>query len=62
MCEAKEKEAGDLGFASVRLEPTLALQEAQAMYRARGSEAIEPFSGDPYADYGFERDLAALKR
>ena len=62
MLEALEQEAGELGFESVRLETNLALQEAQAMYRAHGYEAIEPFSGDPYADYGFERDLAALKR
>ena len=62
MLEALEREAAALGLGTVRLETNLALEEAQAMYRAHGYEEIEPFSGDPYADLGFERDLATLKR
>ena len=57
MLGALEREAAALGLGTVRLETNLALIEAQAMYRAHGYEAIEPFSGDPYADLGFEREL-----
>ncbi len=59
MLGALEREAAALGLGTVRLETNLALAEAQAMYRAHGYEAIEPFSGDPYADLGFERELGA---
>jgi GNAT superfamily N-acetyltransferase len=60
MLIALEREAVALGLGTVRLETNIALTEAQAMYRGHGYEEIAPFSGDPYADLGFERELEAL--
>lgn len=57
MLEALEGEARALGLGRARLETNGALAEAIAMYRGRGYQEIEPYSGDPYAELGFERIL-----
>lgn len=59
LLEALEREAIALGLGTARLETNRSLAEALAMYRGRGYREIEPYSGDPYADFAFERELAA---
>jgi DNA-binding MarR family transcriptional regulator/GNAT superfamily N-acetyltransferase len=57
MLEALEGEARALGFGVARLETNRALAEALGIYRSQGYAPIEPYSGDPYADFAFEREL-----
>lgn len=57
MLVALEGEARALGLGAARLETNGALDEALAMYRSHGYRPIEPYSGDPYADFAFEREL-----
>ena len=57
MLEALERQAGKLGFTSVRLETNKALTEAIAMYRSAGYREVARFNDDPYANHWFEKRL-----
>jgi DNA-binding MarR family transcriptional regulator len=57
MLVALEGEAEALGLGTARLETNGALAEALGMYRSHGYREIAPYSGDPYADFAFEREL-----
>jgi DNA-binding MarR family transcriptional regulator/predicted N-acetyltransferase YhbS len=57
MLVALEGEARALGLGRARLETNGALAEALAMYRSHGYRPIDPYSGDPYAHFAFEREL-----
>lgn len=54
---ALEREARDLGFATVRLETNRALVEAIRLYRSAGYREVAPFNEDPYAQHWFEKTL-----
>jgi DNA-binding MarR family transcriptional regulator/GNAT superfamily N-acetyltransferase len=55
--EALEEEASALGHHTVRLYTNRSLDEAKAMYRARGYAEIARYNDDPYADHWFEKRL-----
>jgi DNA-binding MarR family transcriptional regulator/GNAT superfamily N-acetyltransferase len=61
LLKALEGEATVLGLGWARLETNGTLSEAIAMYRGHGYAPIEPYSGDPYAELGFERELVGLE-
>ena len=43
----------------MRLYTNRSLEEAKAMYRARGYRAIARYNDDPYADHWFEKRLSS---
>ena len=57
--DALEQQAAALGRQTVRLYTNRSLDEAKAMYRARGYVEIARYNDDPYADHFFEKRLAA---
>jgi DNA-binding MarR family transcriptional regulator len=57
--DALEEQAAALGRRTVRLYTNRSLDEAKAMYRARGYVEIDRYNDDPYADHFFEKWLAA---
>lgn len=48
------------GFKKLRLDTNRALTEAQALYRRQGFVETERYNDNPYADFWFEKNLAAL--
>ena len=57
--EALEARAGALGHRRVRLYTNRSLDEAKAMYSARGYVEIPSYNDDPYANHWFEKRLSA---
>jgi DNA-binding MarR family transcriptional regulator/ribosomal protein S18 acetylase RimI-like enzyme len=57
LLDALEARAAELGHAAVRLYTNGALEEAQALYRARGYAEIGRYNDDPYAERWFEKRL-----
>lgn len=57
MLDALERQARELGIATLRLETNRALGEAIALYRGAGYVEVAPFNDDPYADHWFEKPL-----
>ena len=57
LLDALEARAAELGHAAVRLYTNGALEEAQALYRARGYAEIDRYNDDPYAERWFEKRL-----
>jgi DNA-binding MarR family transcriptional regulator/N-acetylglutamate synthase-like GNAT family acetyltransferase len=55
--DALEEHAVALGHDAVRLYTNRALDEAKALYRARGYEEIPRYNDDPYANHWFEKRL-----
>jgi DNA-binding MarR family transcriptional regulator len=55
--DALEAEAAAQGLIAVRLYTNRALDEAKALYRARGYVEIPRYNDDPYADHWFEKRL-----
>jgi DNA-binding MarR family transcriptional regulator/GNAT superfamily N-acetyltransferase len=55
--EALEDQAAALGQRRVRLYTNRSLDEAKAMYRARGYREIARYNDDPYANHWFEKRL-----
>jgi DNA-binding MarR family transcriptional regulator/GNAT superfamily N-acetyltransferase len=55
--EALEGQAAALGHRSVQLYTNRSLDEAKAMYRARGYREIARYNDDPYANHWFEKRL-----
>jgi hypothetical protein len=55
---ALKGEAVGLGHRSVRLYTNRSLDEAKAMYGARGYVEIARYNDDPYADHWFEKRLS----
>ena len=59
LLEALETKAREFGMRRVRLDTNRALMAAQAMYRKAGYAEIQRFNANPYANFWFEKDLAA---
>ena len=59
LLEALETKAREFGMRRVRLDTNRALTAAQAMYRKAGYVEIQRFNANPYANFWFEKDLAA---
>jgi DNA-binding MarR family transcriptional regulator len=59
LLDALEAEAGARGHERVRLYTNSSLNEAQAMYVARGYADIPRYNADPYAERWFEKRLSA---
>ncbi|MCO5056845.1 MAG: bifunctional helix-turn-helix transcriptional regulator/GNAT family N-acetyltransferase [Rhizobiaceae bacterium] len=59
LLEALETKARAFGMRRVRLDTNRALTAAQAMYRKAGYAEIPRFNANPYANFWFEKDLAA---
>jgi DNA-binding MarR family transcriptional regulator len=59
LLEALENQATALGHRMVMLDTNRSLEEAQAMYGARGYAATARYNDNPYADFWFEKRLAA---
>ena len=59
LLEALETKAQEFGMRRVRLDTNRALTAAQAMYRKAGYAGIPRFNANPYANFWFEKDLAA---
>ena len=59
LLEALETKAQEFGMRRVRLDTNRALTAAQAMYRKAGYAEIPRFNANPYANFWFEKDLAA---
>jgi len=57
MLEALERQAGELGLTTLRLETNQALEEAIRLYRSAGYREIEAFNSEPYAHHWFEKRL-----
>jgi DNA-binding MarR family transcriptional regulator len=57
MLEALERQAGELGLTTVRLETNGALKEAIQLYRTAGYAEVPAFNSDPYAQHWFEKRL-----
>ena len=55
--DALEEQATALGHDAVRLYTNRSLDEAKAMYRARGYVEISRYNDDPYANHWFEKRL-----
>ena len=55
--DALEEQATGLGHDAVRLYTNRSLDEAKAMYRARGYVEISRYNDDPYANHWFEKRL-----
>jgi len=62
LLDALEEQAAALGHAVVRLYTNRSLDEAKAMYRARGYREIPRYNDDPYANHWFEKRLPADSR
>jgi DNA-binding MarR family transcriptional regulator/predicted N-acetyltransferase YhbS len=60
LLSALEEQARALGHHIVRLDTNRALDEAQAMYKARGYRAIPRYNDNPYANHWFEKRLAPV--
>jgi DNA-binding MarR family transcriptional regulator/GNAT superfamily N-acetyltransferase len=56
-----EDHAATLGHGTVRLYTNRSLDEAKAMYRARGYEEIPRYNDDPYANHWFEKPLVPAR-
>ena len=54
---ALEQHAAERGHETVRLYTNRSLDEAKAMYRARGYREIARYNDDPYANHWFEKRL-----
>ena len=54
-----ERHAGERGHRAVRLYTNRSLDEAKAMYRARGYAEIPRYNDDPYASHWFEKRLSS---
>ena len=54
---ALEQRAVELGHHTVRLDTNRSLDEAKAMYRARGYVEIDRYNANPYANHWFEKRL-----
>jgi ribosomal protein S18 acetylase RimI-like enzyme len=59
LLEALESAAAARGYARVRLYTNRSLDEAKALYRTRGYEAIPRYNDDPYANHWFEKRLSS---
>jgi DNA-binding MarR family transcriptional regulator/N-acetylglutamate synthase-like GNAT family acetyltransferase len=59
LLEALEAEAARRGHARVRLYTNRSLDEAKALYRARGYGEIPRYNDDPYANHWFEKRLSS---
>ena len=57
--DALERQAAERGHRKVRLYTNRSLDEAKAMYRARGYEEIPRYNDDPYANHWFEKRLSS---
>jgi DNA-binding MarR family transcriptional regulator/GNAT superfamily N-acetyltransferase len=57
LLDALEREAAELGHASLRLYTNRTLSEAQELYRSRGYVKIGRYNEDPYATHWFEKGL-----
>lgn len=57
LLDALEEQSLALGHHTVRLYTNRSLDEAKAMYRARGYEEIPRYNADPYANHWFEKRL-----
>ena len=54
-----ETRAAGMGMLRLRLDTNHTLAEAQALYRSAGYREIARFNDNPYADFWFEKQLAA---
>jgi len=54
-----ERHAAERGHRAVRLYTNRSLDEAKAMYRARGYAEIPRYNDDPYANHWFEKRLSS---
>jgi GNAT superfamily N-acetyltransferase len=54
-----EQAAAGLGFATVRLDTSVHLPGAVALYRSSGYHEIPAYNDNPYAGHWFEKHLAA---
>jgi DNA-binding MarR family transcriptional regulator/GNAT superfamily N-acetyltransferase len=54
-----DKIAKEAGFKKLRLDTNRALTEAQALYRRQGFVETARYNDNPYADFWFEKNLAA---
>lgn len=54
-----ETRAAGMGMLRLRLDTNHTLAEAQALYRSAGYREIPRFNDNPYADFWFEKELAA---
>jgi DNA-binding MarR family transcriptional regulator len=59
LLDALERHAHERGHRTVRLYTNRSLDEAKAMYRARGYAEIGRYNDDPYADHWFEKRLSS---
>ena len=59
LLDALEQRALDRGHRQVRLYTNRSLDEAKAMYRARGYAEIPRYNDDPYANHWFEKRLSS---
>jgi GNAT superfamily N-acetyltransferase len=59
LLEAAERNALALGMRSIRLNTRGDLVEARALYAKSGYVETQPFGDDPFAEYWFEKVLAA---
>jgi DNA-binding MarR family transcriptional regulator/N-acetylglutamate synthase-like GNAT family acetyltransferase len=59
LLDALERHALERGHRQVRLYTNRSLDEAKAMYRARGYAEIPRYNDDPYANHWFEKRLSS---
>jgi DNA-binding MarR family transcriptional regulator/GNAT superfamily N-acetyltransferase len=59
LLDALERHAAGRGHAAVRLYTNRSLDEAKALYRARGYQEIPRYNDDPYANHWFEKRLSS---
>jgi DNA-binding MarR family transcriptional regulator/N-acetylglutamate synthase-like GNAT family acetyltransferase len=59
MLDALEAAAAERGHTRVRLYTNRSLDEAKALYRARGYREIPRYNDDPFADHWFEKRLSS---
>jgi DNA-binding MarR family transcriptional regulator/N-acetylglutamate synthase-like GNAT family acetyltransferase len=59
LLDALEEHALERGHRTVRLYTNRSLDEAKAMYRARGYAEIPRYNDDPYASHWFEKRLSS---
>jgi DNA-binding MarR family transcriptional regulator/N-acetylglutamate synthase-like GNAT family acetyltransferase len=59
LLEELERHAAERGHGRVRLYTNRSLDEAKALYRARGYREIPRYNEDPYANHWFEKRLSS---
>jgi len=52
-----ERTAADLGYRQARLDTSVHLPEAVALYRSSGWQETEPYNDNPYAGHWFVKEL-----